>query len=148
VVFVRKTNFIDPYARWSHVCRHLVCESLDIPAITTIIKAVASGDTRAAIAMLKGIGIFAAQSPGATDPAILRREMELDRRQQRIDLAARSSNVASDERNHFYHEVCEAERAESRRSQEEQNKRAEAEAAERRSKGKGIDTDPKMTRTP
>lgn len=88
-------------------------------AITSVLKAAAQGDMQAALAILKGLGMLTPQRPGLTDPAMVNREMELDRRQQRIDLAARSSDVAQDERRHLFSLVYDAEDKESRQLREE-----------------------------
>ena len=70
--------------------------SADI-AITTLVQAIAKGDARSALAMLKGIGALAPQRGGLTDPAMLNRQMELDRRHQRVELAERSQKLAEEE---------------------------------------------------
>ena len=66
-------------------------------AIKTLLKSIAGGDARSAVALLKGVGMLAPQRPGLTDPAMILREMELDRRRQRVELAARSSEIAQEE---------------------------------------------------
>jgi len=56
-------------------------------AIKKLLKSIADGDARSAVALLKGIGMLTAPRPGLTDPAMMSREMELDRRQQSVGLA-------------------------------------------------------------
>ena len=59
-------------------------------------QAVAKGDNRAALAVLKGLGALASHKPGISDPNVVARQMELDR-QDRVDLAVRSRQIADAE---------------------------------------------------
>jgi len=97
-------------------------------AIKTLLKSIADGDARSAVALLKGIGMLSAPRPGLTDPAMMSREMELDRRQQRVDLAARSHEIASAESEHLRYLTRRADDEESHRRhlQMEEYERQEA----------------------
>ena len=98
-------------------------------AVTAVLKAVAQGDTRAALALLKGFGLLAPPPSGLTDPAMVNRQMELDRRQQRIDLASRSSEIADKERKHFsmLHYLADEEESRQRREEMKQANKSSAE---------------------
>ena len=106
-------------------------------AIRTLLKAIAAGDARAAVALLKGTGMLGAQRPGLTDPAMINREMELDRRQQRAELAARSHQIAESETTHLRMLTYLAREEESRqREQERRSEGAQERAREREAQDK------------
>jgi len=65
-------------------------------------------------------------------PAMINRELELDRRQQRVDLAARSQEIAHAEKEHLRRLSYVAEEQESRRRRLANEEYERQEAAERR----------------
>jgi len=56
-------------------------------AIDAVRIALEKGDARLAITLLKNIGLLAPETPGQTDPELVKAEMILNRRRDRIDVA-------------------------------------------------------------
>lgn len=56
-------------------------------AIDAVRIALEKGDARLAMTLLKNIGMLAPETPGRTDPELVKAEMILDRRRERIDVA-------------------------------------------------------------
>ena len=66
-------------------------------AIKTLLKSIADGDARSAVALLKGIGMLSAPRPGLTVPAMMSREMEDYERQEALEEKARRRRVPVDD---------------------------------------------------
>jgi len=99
-------------------------------AVSAVLQAVAKGDSRAALAILKGIGALTPEQPGLTDPAMVAREMELDRRQERVALADRSHGIAREEYKYLCDLYRRAEREEQRELERQRSRQADGETDE------------------
>jgi len=93
-------NFRALYHAWREesieIGRARLLTMIDL-AMNAVLKSLEKGDAHAALALLRGLGVLAAAPTALTDPVALAREMELDRRGQRVELAGRSRLIAEGE---------------------------------------------------
>ena len=64
-------------------------------AIDAVRAALEKGDSRLAVLLLKNIGLLAPEQPGLTDPELVKAEMILNRRRDRIDVAEQEKHANS-----------------------------------------------------
>ena len=62
-------------------------------ALDAVRSALEKGDARLAITLLKNIGMLAPETPGVTDPELVKAEMTLDRRRDRIEVAGQEKEA-------------------------------------------------------
>src|SRR5438067_1169465 len=89
--------------RWLAEMKELAQDQLygaAVNAAGTLAAAIEAGDVKAAVVLLHGLGILAPpgpEAPGSDDPAILARQVELDRRAARVAPARREADLAETE---------------------------------------------------
>jgi hypothetical protein len=66
-------------------------------ATAAVFKALETGDAKTGLQLLKGMGILRPQTPGPTDPAEVRREMDLEKKQRLLTLKKAEGQTASDQ---------------------------------------------------